>query len=457
MDTEISTDASLESVQSDDEDTDTSVDTCNPNRSCPDLRSVTEDTLKDHKNTIANLETRLQTAEEEINNLILENGTLKKVLEEREQTIKKLTHICSSPADSIKKKKRNRKNLSSIKMDVSQTEVITSDDKIEHIQSDTNQSEASGSISPPVRCYQTDQSPSRYDQADQPPDRHDQADHPPDRHAQADQPNQEPTSTPVKQISESSKCTVKAAGNEKQVKLCILSNHHKKLRTLQAIQSTFDQDADFCHYTVPNGGIKALLSNLDNKLKHFTLNDYCIIFLGENDISRSECTITLVNYLRETLKKITHTNKIICLPTYVCGALIYNYKVEMFNNLLTMDMQTNNYAYIFDTNRDLTLDMFSYSSGKIMKRGIRSALLSLNQFIAEIQDRPGCINESIYSAHSLNGYKVNETIGGKNAPLGCERASDADAAPDETNKNSVNNCFESETGNLFFRTCSQHL
>lgn len=123
------------------------------------------------------------------------------------------------------------------------------------------------------------------------------------------------------------------------------------------------------------------------------MNDYCIIFVGEQDLINSDNSINLVNYIRESLLNITHTNKIICVPTYVCGALIYNYKVEMFNNLLTMDMQSNNYAYIFDTNRDLTLDMFSYHSGKITKYGIKNVFVSLMIFLEYIHTN--CANETL--------------------------------------------------------------
>lgn len=173
-----------------------------------------------------------------------------------------------------------------------------------------------------------------------------------------------------------------AAAEESNMQLCILSNQ-KYSNILKAVEYAFQSNTRYCHYVIPNGGITNLLTNLEKKLDKFTMADYCVIYIGEQDLNRTVNIIQLVNCLRESLKKITHTSKIICLPTYICGALIYNYKVELFGNLLAMDMQSNDYAYLFDTNRNLTLDMFSHHSGRITNFGIRSVFSSLKQFIIQ--------------------------------------------------------------------------
>lgn len=91
------TDDSLKSIRSydsEDLDAETLLDNCN--RSCPDIRATTEETLVEYKNKIHGLELRLQAAEHEIENLILENGTLKKQILDNEHTISNLTRICTS-------------------------------------------------------------------------------------------------------------------------------------------------------------------------------------------------------------------------------------------------------------------------------------------------------------------------------------------------------------------------
>lgn len=153
-------------------------------------------------------------------------------------------------------------------------------------------------------------------------------------------------------------------------KLCVLSNYTQP-GMLQAIEENFATVFDYCSYTSPNSNLKILLASIPSKIEHFTMTDYCIIVLGETDIKTNDNFIDLVKLIRESLINVTHTNIIICVPTYVCGAPIYNYKIEMFNNLLCLDIQNNKYAYIFDSNHGLTFDMFSNISGRLNKNGIK--------------------------------------------------------------------------------------
>ncbi|KAF9421458.1 hypothetical protein HW555_002673 [Spodoptera exigua] len=159
--------------------------------------------------------------------------------------------------------------------------------------------------------------------------------------------------------------------HQQKNKLCILSSH-KSRGALSIIEDVFSKYFDFCHYVFPNGTVKELLYGIENKLRNFTLNDYCIILIGENDIKENKNYITTINMIKEAFQKVTHTNNIICCPTYVRGAPIHNFRVEMFNNLINLSIQDNEYAYLFDSNYGLSLDMFSYITGKINNQGIRN-------------------------------------------------------------------------------------
>lgn len=157
----------------------------------------------------------------------------------------------------------------------------------------------------------------------------------------------------------------------KKRKLCVLSNStHRGI--LQAIEEFFSYDFKYCSYLMPNSKIRHLLTNINTKLEEFTINDYCIILLGDSDIKTDNNYIDLVKEINESLRQMTHTNIIICTPTYVRGSPIYNYKIDTFNNLLYMDLEYHKYAYFFDSNNALEFkfDMFSDRTGKLNKSGI---------------------------------------------------------------------------------------
>ncbi|KAF9406832.1 hypothetical protein HW555_012929 [Spodoptera exigua] len=154
-------------------------------------------------------------------------------------------------------------------------------------------------------------------------------------------------------------------------KLCIISS--EKIRgSLSVTEDVFSNHFDFCHYIMPNCNVKQITSDIEQKLKGFTIKDYCLLFIGQNDVRFESEHINAINALKESLQKIKHTNVVICAPTYIRGAPIYNFKAEMFGKLLRLDLLNNDYAYLFDTNYDLSLEMFSNTTGKINKDGLRN-------------------------------------------------------------------------------------
>ncbi|CAH1647313.1 unnamed protein product [Spodoptera littoralis] len=159
---------------------------------------------------------------------------------------------------------------------------------------------------------------------------------------------------------------------QKRNKLCILSNCDRNC-SIRAIEEIFGNHFECCRYLLTNGSIERLLNNISNKLLNYNINDYCIIMLGNTDIKTSSNYIEFVKVMRKSLQHITNTNIIICSPTYICGAPIYNYKVELFNNLLYQDLQKeNSYAYYFDSNSYLAYDMFTSKTGQINTKGIKT-------------------------------------------------------------------------------------
>lgn len=173
-------------------------------------------------------------------------------------------------------------------------------------------------------------------------------------------------------------------------KLCIISSC-KRYKILQSVinSKSFD-NYQLCHYLTPNAGIKMLLTNIKNKLKGYTKNDWCIVLVGENDFQISQDYTALISYIKEELKKLTFTNIIVLSPSYICGAPIYNYRVEIFNESLYNDMKQHNYGLLIDSNRYVTLDMFSTATGKLKNIGMKTILEEVAQLIK--QTTSNCIS-----------------------------------------------------------------
>lgn len=168
-------------------------------------------------------------------------------------------------------------------------------------------------------------------------------------------------------------------------KLCIVSAN-KSNKILSIAKNTF-QNCEFCHYVSPNCGTEQLINNLEKKLIEYTMNDFCIILIGEKDFHKTANYVDIIIKLREKLQKIQHTNIIICVPTFKLSdrSTLFNWRIETFNNLLHLDLQTYNYATAFDSNLDLCYDftMFSKFSRKINDRGMRNVFHNLSVTIAD--------------------------------------------------------------------------
>lgn len=171
-------------------------------------------------------------------------------------------------------------------------------------------------------------------------------------------------------------------------KMCILSTNRNN-KMLSNAEYTFEDKYDLCHYLKPYVNTEELLKGLDTKLKSYTLNDFCVIFLGEEDFKRTSNYYEIIFQIRNALQVIQHTNIIICLPTYKYpfDTSLFNCRVETFNNLLYLDVLTHRHAYILDSNLNLQYDytMFNTYSGSINNRGLRTIFKDLLDSITDIK------------------------------------------------------------------------
>lgn len=330
----VPTENSFESLQSDSEDEISEVDKESfmlqksvLNRSCPNLAATESDEMKEMKIKLDNLTAKLQTSDRMYNGLLLENDSLHRQITECEHKIHKLTIICKQASKKPKKKGRNSKN--------------------------TNDSYINKS-NPDAQSLNLSELESEGEEIDH-----------------------------IVENTSGEKITPINHQNN----VCIISSN-KRNKVITVARSSL-QNSNLCHFLVPNVGLQQLLVNLENKVQNFTLHDSCIIMIGENDFETSMNYKNLVNILRTELLKIQHTNVFICLPTFRQGlykSLLFNQRVETFNNLLYIDNLKNEYAYVIDSNRNLTYDndMFTTYKGTLNNRGLRQIFSDLNGLMNDV-------------------------------------------------------------------------
>lgn len=158
-------------------------------------------------------------------------------------------------------------------------------------------------------------------------------------------------------------------------KLCILSGN-KSNNILTLAEEYFTDNYVICHYLTPNVGITHLLRDLQIKLQNYTKNDFCIIMIGEEDFKTTKCYLDIITFMRNALDIIKNTNIIITLPTYKYNNnynILYNSRVEMFNNMLYMDNSTHQYSYLLDSNLNLSYHHSTYirSAGALKDCGMK--------------------------------------------------------------------------------------
>lgn len=176
--------------------------------------------------------------------------------------------------------------------------------------------------------------------------------------------------------------------HKRKSKICIVSENRNN-KIISIAENIIKEESEICHHLLPNCGIENMLTGLEVKLKKFTMNDYCIILIGETDFLVTKNYFNLILTIREYLGKIIHTNVILCAPTYKYSnySMVYNWRVEQFNNLLYLDITSHQHAYFLDTNKNLACDntMFWFKSGAINNYGMQIAFKDIAQYISDLK------------------------------------------------------------------------
>lgn len=172
--------------------------------------------------------------------------------------------------------------------------------------------------------------------------------------------------------------------------ICVISSELSN-RIYTMSEGTHLRNYNMCHYRTPKCGIEHILRNIENKVRNFTCSDYCIIFIGEEDFKKTNKYIELVALIREKLLQLNHTNFIICLPTFKYMDnfnIMYNSRIDTFNNLIYMDVQTYSYAFILDSNLNLpyTHDTYNHWHGNLNNKGFNIVISDLQELILDLDN-----------------------------------------------------------------------
>lgn len=195
-------------------------------------------------------------------------------------------------------------------------------------------------------------------------------------------------SSPTK--NQETKTEYQSATTTYKPKLCLISDN-KNNKVLSIAQDTTKNKFNTIHYLTSNGPVKQLLKGLKNKLKDYTMEDYCIILIGDQDFQQPNNNLELINYIKEILQDITHTNVVMCTPTYHYGynKNNINKRIQNFNNLILQDVYENKYAFLLDSNSKLNYDnsMFYKASGRINNYGLRTIFQNLMLSIKSLRQQ----------------------------------------------------------------------
>lgn len=317
------------------------------NTRCQNSKKHVSEKVEDMKKIVLELREKLECAEKEIENLLAENGRLK-------QQMKKTDTGISTPKNTPSSRKRMSKTRIDFCQDI---EDSPCKNKTTCIPPEPS-AKTSTLISSPEKTHNTS--------------------------------NVENVRITTHKDPASNSLTSSAKLHSKHTKICIISNG-SKYNTVDLAEKTFPQSPThnnpptICHYSSPGGGMEQLFHRLENKLTGYTHDDYCIIFIGESDFLKSEKYSAKINYIRNCVQPLEHTNIIICLPTFKQGRFfnIYNRRIEAFNKLLYTDNLKNEYAYILDSNKNLkyTDEMFNKYSGKANKRALMTIFNDIKEFV----------------------------------------------------------------------------
>lgn len=349
------------------------------NRSCPEkctslIENIKEE-LEQEKEKNLHLESKLESADAEIERLMTENYSLNEIIAKRDAKINQLLHICRSTndysnCDTPRTPIQKPSNFSTPK-------TLSSFNKKHHhkeaYSSTCMQRTADLVSSPPNTATQ----PAGYNAKQR------------EMEIDSTSPSaseRSPTATSADKLQKPPIPTEVSSTDKKRNRICLLSTNK---RALNVAQTYYDESHDLCHYLLPNRGLLQLLEGIESKTAGFSRKDFVILLIGEEDFKHTNNYQNLILCARELVLKVTHTNVVIGLPTFRhsnTSTDLFNSRLETFNNLLCLDITTHEHAYLVDTNLNLQYDhtMFHRISGSLNKNGLKRVFQDIKEATTKI-------------------------------------------------------------------------
>lgn len=331
------------------------------NRSCPEYKTDVYGKLEQMQKIVKNLKEKLESAEQEIENLLSENFTLKGKITSYENKVSQLKNICRATPKKISSV--NRKSLNRTRLDFTQCEGTTKK---------RNQMEGSTNVN---------LSTSKDNHSNQ----------------ESDEPENHLLLSPFSITKQTGPYKAKPLVNISKPKICTIYGTNTYKQTTTANQH-LNGITNTCHYVMPGGRVENLLECIEKKVHDFTHEDFCIIFFGDADFEYTENYHKKINLIKQKLQGLKHTNVILCLPTFKCHSRtnLFNRRVETFNRLLFLDNVKYEYAFILDSNKNLEYShrMFTKQKGFLRRCGFRIILEDVKELMVYINT---CYNESLSS------------------------------------------------------------
>lgn len=325
------------------------------NSNCFEPENNQQDNFELMNDKINLLQEKLRNAEQEIEKLRLENSSLKGFVDENTSGLNNLKNICETKIKNKAYRKKRRTVHDS------------------NLSSDTETNEIEQILNYPSMPSKTETKlPTQEEQYE--------------KNMIGGRNSSGGTTSPSPAVVTG--CQENMAQVDRKSRICMLSTDKKN--KMLTITDSLTKDYELCHYLTPDVGVRRLLNNIYSKISDYTMKDYCIIFIGEEDFRKSQNYASLVSFIKNAVQSITHTNVILCVPIFNCSnyANIYNKRVEVFNDILSSDETIYEYVYLLDSNLHLTYDtkMFNKYSGHVNKLGMKVILQELNTLIGLVEE-----------------------------------------------------------------------
>lgn len=319
------------------------------NRSCPEINAVlnVREELDSIKIELKDTQNKLLIAENEIDNMLIENSKLQKQITQYELKIKKMTRICTTTDLNISKNNYTPDNRTTSSL------TSTLQKKKKRDQNHTSTPKYS------KKNTQSQMSGKKLEQ--------------------------------IKNIIEN-----KTQNNTMKNKVCVLSTNNTN-KLLSISKKIIGDDFELCHYIKPKCGILEILHGINAKVKNFTMKDYCVIMMGHEDFRSTLDYYDLINKIKYILQEISHTNVLLCLPVFKCGRYynsVMNWRIESFNKVLYDDRHKHeNYpCKIVDSNFHLRYDdsMFNRRTGLLKNYGMTIIFKQIYEMMCSIIIEESC-------------------------------------------------------------------